>query len=149
MPLVMPDELRYCPARSIALTSSSSVAAGSTGCAAVFGQHPGQLSVLHLDQSAGRGRRGGGHAGELERLAVADRDMAAGTHQMHWIVRRDAIELLAPRMALHVELELVIAARQHPFARAERLGARLDEGEQIVERRRRVGRTSTSSMPRP
>jgi hypothetical protein len=55
---------------------------------------------------------------------------------MHRIVRRDAIELLAPRMALHVELELIIAARQHPFARAERLGARFDARQQVVERRR-------------
>ena len=104
--------------------------------AAVLRQHPGELSVLHLDQPAGRRDRCGRDAGKLERLAVADRDMAAGAHQMDRIVRRDAVELLAPRMALHVELELVVAARQHPFARTERLGARLDQAEQGVECRR-------------
>jgi hypothetical protein len=54
--------------------------------AAVFGEHAGQLPVLHLDQPAGRRYRRGRDAGKLERLAVADRDVAAGAHQMHRIV---------------------------------------------------------------
>ena len=43
-------------------------------------------------------------------------------------------------MALHVELELIVAARQHPLAGAERIGARLDAAEQVIERGRKLAR---------
>ncbi len=77
-----------------------------------------------------------GHAGELQRLRIDHREMPAGAHEIDGIVRSDRVEFAAMGMALHVEFELVVSPRQHPFAGLRPVDPLLDEAQERVERPR-------------
>ena len=102
--------------------------------AASFRQKACQPALHLLDGAALRHRRCGVDPGQLKRLRIDDGDVATGPDQIDGIVRRNGIKLGSIRMALHVQLELVIAARHHPLARLKRVGLGLDRGKKLVER---------------
>ncbi len=112
---------------------------GLDGLAAVLGHEAGERAVGLLDGAAGRHRARRGDAGDLQGERIGHREMAAGADQIDRVVRGRHVQLGAVGMAADVELRIIIAAGEDPFAGLLLRGGLADEVEQAVERVRLVG----------
>ena len=104
------------------------------GIAAVLGHQPGERTIDLLDRAAGRHRRLLVDARQLQRQRIGDREMAAGAHDVDRIVRGRLVEFRAVRMPLHIELEMIVATRQDPFAGLGLRGSDGDHVEKAIQR---------------